>query len=264
MSLFLHRSALLGASGLDPLTVAFASESGATDLSKIDEIIKTVRGYGLLNNFVLYPLKSPQNAGSGTTAYGIGSLTTNDMTIYNGATWGASGLVFASASSQYGSIADFLGSETLTVFARTTTGTLADGAAILSQYDTGANDRGWMYYKSTVGSQMWFSESGDGTAVYRLVGGDESTSTDVCHVCQYASDGVISNWLNKTSQTLSPSLGSQPASRNDSSATILLNAFQSSGSATSFANQTAHALAFITGTLTTAQRETITDLINEL
>jgi hypothetical protein len=216
----------------------------------------------LYNNFRLYPFMPRTNADSGSTAFGLGGLTANEMTLVNGPTWGASGLAFASASSQYGSISDFLGSETLTVFARTTNGTLADGAAVVSQYDTGANDRGWMYYKSTIGSRMWFSESVDGTAVYRLVGGDESTSTDICHVCQYASDGVISNWLNKTSQTLSPSLGSQPASRHDSSVAVLLNAFQSSGTPTSFANQTAHALAFLTGTLTTTQRETITDLIN--
>lgn len=240
----------------------FRARSGAKNTFWINELTKYVKAQGLWDSFRLYPFQNRTNAGTGSTAYGLGDLTSNEMTLVNGPTWGASGLAFASASSQYGSIPDFLGSETLTCFLRTTSGSLSPGEALLSQYDTGANDRGWMYYKSSSSSLMWMSESDNGANVYRERGGNQNTSIDTCHVLQYASNGDLANWLNKISQSFSADLGTKPSSRNDSSATVLLSAFQSSGTPVNFSDQTAHALAFVTGTLTTAQRETITDYIN--
>jgi hypothetical protein len=254
----------LRSGSLDPLTVAYAAASGATDLAGIDKVIRYVRAESLLSNFVMYPMKSAQNAGTGTTVYPIGSLTSNVGTLTNGPEWTAGGTVFESINSEFMSIPDFLGSETVTCLLRTTVGALSAGNALISQYDTGANDRSWIYYKSTLGNEMWLAISDNGTDLARYGGGDSSASTDVCHVVKYGSDGSVQNYLDKTEQTLSINLGTARSSRNDSSVSVLLSAFQSSGSATSFANQTAKALAFLTGTVTTTQRETITDLINEL
>jgi hypothetical protein len=49
---------------------------------------------------VCWPLRSSQNAGTGTTAYSLGGLGTFNGTLVNGPTWGADGLLLTSASSQ--------------------------------------------------------------------------------------------------------------------------------------------------------------------
>jgi hypothetical protein len=249
---------------MDRAVQEYRFRSGAKNTYWIDQLVKYVKVQGLWDAFRIYPFENRTNADTGSTAYGLGGLTSNEMTLVNGPTWGASGLAFARASSQYGSIPDFLGSETVTCLLRTTVGALSAGNALISQYDTGANDRSWIYYKSTLGNEMWLAISDNGTDLARYGGGDSSASTDVCHVVKYGSDGSVQNYLDKTEQTLSINLGTARSSRNDSSVSVLLSAFQSSGSATSFANQTAKALAFLTGTVTDTQRETITDLINEL
>jgi hypothetical protein len=50
---------------------------------------------------VCWPLRSAQNAGTGSTAYSLGGLGTYNGTLVNGPTWGADGLSFAKTSSQY-------------------------------------------------------------------------------------------------------------------------------------------------------------------
>ena len=49
---------------------------------------------------VCWPLRSSQNAGTGTTAYSLGGLGAFNGTLVNGPTWGTNGITFASASSQ--------------------------------------------------------------------------------------------------------------------------------------------------------------------
>lgn len=43
---------------------------------------------------VCWPLRSSQNAGTGTTAYSLGGLGTYNGTLTNGPTWGTDGIVF--------------------------------------------------------------------------------------------------------------------------------------------------------------------------
>jgi hypothetical protein len=59
---------------------------------------------GLWNSMVCWPLRSTQNAGTGTTAYSLGGLGTFNGSLTNGPTWGSDGVVFANASSQYVSL----------------------------------------------------------------------------------------------------------------------------------------------------------------
>jgi hypothetical protein len=84
----------------DPDAVAFAAASGATDIDAISDFAKGVKRLGLWNNMVCWPLRSTQNAGTGTTAYSLGGLGTFNGTLVNGPTWGADGVVFVSGSSQ--------------------------------------------------------------------------------------------------------------------------------------------------------------------
>ena len=242
----------------------YRHRSGARDTYWINELVKYVRSQGLYDNFRLYPFMPRTNADSGSTAYGLGGLTANEMTLVNGPTWGSSGISFASASSQYGSISDPISSGKITVFHRATLAELSNFYAVFSQWEPSSNERSFMYYKSTVADEMFTIISEDGEAFGRYSGGDQSAGIDISHVVQYGSDGDISYYLNKSLQSMSLQAGSAQTSRYDSATDFLLNALQSSGTPTSFADQTAHALAFLTGTVTTEQRETITDLINEL
>jgi hypothetical protein len=51
---------------------------------------------------VCWPLRSSQNAGTGSTAYSLGGLGTYNGTLINGPTWGEDGLNFNAASARIG------------------------------------------------------------------------------------------------------------------------------------------------------------------
>ena len=86
---------------LDPDAADFCRRSGATDRAAINAFVRGVKDLGLWNNIVCWPLRSSQNAGTGTTAYSLGGLGTYNGTLVNGPTWGTSGITFVNASSQH-------------------------------------------------------------------------------------------------------------------------------------------------------------------
>jgi hypothetical protein len=79
----------------DPDAVAFAATSGATDIDAISDFVKGVKRLGLWDDMVCWPLRSTQNAGTGTTAYSLGGMGTFNGTLVNGPTWGADGIELA-------------------------------------------------------------------------------------------------------------------------------------------------------------------------
>jgi hypothetical protein len=89
------------ARGYDADATAFAAASGATDVSNLSAFVKGVKELGLWSNMVCWPLRSSQNAGTGTTAYSLGGLGVYNGTLTNGPTWGADGITFTKASSHY-------------------------------------------------------------------------------------------------------------------------------------------------------------------
>jgi hypothetical protein len=256
MSLFLHRSGMLA--GLDPLTVAYAAASGATSLAGIDAIIRYARAESLLSNIRLYPMKSAQNAGTGTTVYGIGSLTANNMTLINGPTWGAGGLAFVAASSHDGEILDFLGAGDVTVFDRvamTNTSPTATQSLHLQWNPTGDQRSWWTRIEgATAGDPfaLFISATGKaaGTGTVTTTGNHLTTSS-VVYVSKFTATGVASIWKDKaliSSSTIA-------SGRYNSNANII---FSNAG------DPVRTCCAVITGDLTTTQRETLTDLINAL
>ena len=87
----------LGISGYDADAVAYFERAGVTDATakgQINAFVKGVKDLGLYNNMVSWPLRSAQNAGTGTTAYSLGGLGTFNGTLTNGPTWGADGVIF--------------------------------------------------------------------------------------------------------------------------------------------------------------------------
>jgi hypothetical protein len=67
------------ARGYDADATAFAAASGATDVSNLSAFVKGVKELGLWSNMVCWPLRSSQNAGTGTTAFSLGGLGTFTM-----------------------------------------------------------------------------------------------------------------------------------------------------------------------------------------
>ena len=80
---------------------AFINTSGATDRAALNHFVKAVKRLGLWSSMVCWPLRSTQNAGTGTTAYSLGGLGTYNGTLVNGPTWGGNGINRASGSNQY-------------------------------------------------------------------------------------------------------------------------------------------------------------------
>jgi hypothetical protein len=73
----------------------FIGRAGATDAAgrlQINEFVRGVKSLGLWNSMVCWPLRSTQNAGTGTTAHSLGGLGIFNGTLINGPTWGANGL----------------------------------------------------------------------------------------------------------------------------------------------------------------------------
>ena len=81
----------------DKDAVSYFSRAGVTNAtakSQINAFVKGVKNLGLYNNMVCWPLRSSQNAGTGTTAYSLGGFGTYNGTLTNGPTWGTDGVVF--------------------------------------------------------------------------------------------------------------------------------------------------------------------------
>jgi hypothetical protein len=88
------------AASFDADARAFINTSGATARAEINHFVKGIKKLNLYNSMVCWPLRSSQNAGTGSTAYSLGGLGTYNGTLVNGPTWGADGVEFASASAQ--------------------------------------------------------------------------------------------------------------------------------------------------------------------
>jgi len=94
----LYQTSLGAGLGLpDADASAYIARAGVTDATgkqQINDFVVGVKNLGLYNNMVAWPLRSTQNAGTGTTAYSIGGLGTFDGTLTNGPTWGTGGIAF--------------------------------------------------------------------------------------------------------------------------------------------------------------------------
>jgi hypothetical protein len=76
----------------DSDALAYCRISGATERKAISDFVRGVKNLGLWSNMVCWPLRSTQNAGTGTTAYSLGGLGTFNGTLVNGPAWGSDGV----------------------------------------------------------------------------------------------------------------------------------------------------------------------------
>ena len=84
---------------------ATAGITNADNKKTINNFVVGMKGLGYWSNMICWPLRSTQNAGSGTTAYSLGGLAISNGTLTNGPTWGADGIVF-DGSNDYISLSD--------------------------------------------------------------------------------------------------------------------------------------------------------------
>lgn len=83
---------------LDADAKAFASLSGATDVRALSAFAKGIKSLGLWSNLVCWPMRSGQNAGTGTTAYSLGGLESTVSTLVGGPAWTTSGITTGAAA----------------------------------------------------------------------------------------------------------------------------------------------------------------------
>ena len=88
------------AASFDADARAFINTSGATSRAEINHFVKGIKKLNLYSSMVCWPLRSKQNAGTGSTAYSLGGYGTYNGTLVNGPTWGADGVLF-NASNKY-------------------------------------------------------------------------------------------------------------------------------------------------------------------
>ena len=250
----------------DRLIQAHRYFTGAKDTAILNELVRYSRGQGLLSNLRLYPMKSRQNYGSGATVAGIGSLTANNMTLINGPTWGAGGLAFVAASSQYGNAGDIVSGGHLTVFTRVSLASATPVAVMmLAAQDNGGVSRGWYYAVLTNGAlRLLRSPDGSGIEAYDSAAGIASTSNQTL-VAKWTEGGGRSLWQDKTSRALTLFSGTARTSLVNSSLDVFSGANLVSNALAAYIDGTVTAQMYINGSdLTTPQRETLTDLINAL
>lgn len=76
---------------------AYFSTAGVTSTAgrqQISRFVTGIKDLGLWSNMACWPLRSSQNAGTGTTAYSLGGLGTFNGTLTNGPTWTSNGIDF--------------------------------------------------------------------------------------------------------------------------------------------------------------------------
>jgi len=265
------------ASSLDSDVLAFAAESGATDLTGLNNLIIYLKGEGLYNDFVIYPYKSAQNAGSGATVYGLGGWTTNDIATTNSPTWAATGMDFTVAGS-YG-VSDLTGFQSLSVgcaFTRMKPQAAAtvDGTNYTRWWfgDVGANK--FLGSASSTGSfpgetysTFQTPSSGDqGRAASSTA--SWSANEDFCEVCEFGTFGSgAAVYKNKTAFTMDITQSNQVFTPSAIGYVTNDDVYVSATfNTTAVAGLTGEyiASAFCKVSMTTLQRETITDYINAL
>jgi hypothetical protein len=256
----------------DSDVAAFQKASGAAQVGPLLALVDYLKSQSLWDYARFYPMKSAQNAGSGSTVYGLGGLTSNNMTLVNSPTWGSDGVTF-NGSTQYGNCGRLFNGGNITAF--TSVRYLSEPAAtatIFGQYSSSINERSFA-------AGVAGAEAGDPLRLYRFSTGPASpfeikdalgvpypSTSQKTIVAQWAGANV-GFWIDNESKALTLAAGTQLSSAYNANQPVFFGASNDNGSGGLHANIESSAFLFLTGTGTAptdTQRETITDLINAL
>jgi hypothetical protein len=81
----------------DADALTYFTNTGITDLTarrQINDFVVGVKALGAWSTMVCWPMRSSQNAGTGSTVYSLGGGGTFNGTMAAGATWGSEGIIF--------------------------------------------------------------------------------------------------------------------------------------------------------------------------
>jgi hypothetical protein len=272
----------------DADVAAFQKASDAADVTGIMDLVDYLKGQSLWGYARFYPMKSSQNAGSGSTVYGLGGLTSNNMTLVNSPTWGSGGVTF-NGSTQYGK-ADVvgIGSANEVLFLLRSSPLLASApdqaraifCGLGNLRATGPSGTAGLLFGHTTGAsagETWTSQytfSEDEVPPLRRLGTSLFTwdaEEDYTTAFQLGNSSAL--WKNKTpislnrNNTITPSTALGPSDIGLSPEEIFLSGYKSDAVETAASTSgVATGLMIFASTAqpTTTQRETITDLINAL
>lgn len=240
------------------------TQAGGVVTDPLADLLAYVSSEGRNSDFVIYDLRGLASF----TVTPSGGWTSNTMSLIGSPLLKTGGVTF-NGSTQYGIISDFIGSETITVFARANLNTTSPGTgtrAILTQHEGTLNRSFYFGYNYSAGTGTRVFRSADGTVLnqeFYQNGVNTLPGADITAVAQWIDGGGRAIWHNKTAQSLSLFSGTAQTSRHDETSDILLGAVDPSSPANHIAG-TVTAMAIIKNALTTTQRETITDFINLL
>jgi prepilin-type processing-associated H-X9-DG protein len=198
---------------IDADATAFVAASGATDFDAINRFVIGMKTLGLYSSMVCWPLRSTQNAGTGSTAYSLGGLGTYNGTLVNGPTWGADGVNFDGTSTyiQNASLSDNA-QGTLAAFAFTNNPILAGDGRRLINFNLGI-ELGATNSSPNIGSEAFYT-----TTPFDGVGRNVNPSSSISGV-RFGAFGVFSNnqsiarYINDGSKLLNSSVATNYTSR---------------------------------------------------
>lgn len=175
-------SQINGSNTFDPDALRYFATAGVTDAtgrSQINTFVRGIKSLGLYSNMVCWPLRSTQNAGTGTTAYSLGGLGTYNGTLtptVSPPTWGASGITF-NGTTQYIEASTTPTLPKFSVFSITT----SNNTAVQTEFskDDVATNRELAIYRSG-GVGFLISKGNDGT---NLLSGPSVSANVITSIC---------------------------------------------------------------------------------
>ena len=170
----------------------YFTTAGVTSVAgrqQISRFVTGIKDLGLWSSMVCWPLRSSQNAGTGTTAYSLGGLGTYNGTFTNGPTWGVDGVNFnivnayilvALTLAQPLTIIGSLNFKTLT-----NAGSLIDGQSRITIFNGGTSAQAELFAGSGIatGASKTFSTG------WNFLGGYASGASSVIYLNQHSTTG---------------------------------------------------------------------------
>ena len=194
----------------DPDARSFFATAGVTDRvarGQINAFVIGIKDLGLWSNMVCWPLRSSQNAGTGTTAYSLGGLGTYNGTLVGSPSWGVDGITFTSGSSQAINVPNITISQTDLILATCQAATSGNLRTIQYQAAGGVQPGIWAGFG---GAYYWDVRSTANT-LNRQQGGSVPTSRIFTHGIASASGSsffvngtsILSNAVSSTNANAS-------------------------------------------------------------
>jgi len=118
---------------------------------------------------VCWPMRSAQNAGTGTTAYSLGGAGTYNGTLTNGPTWGSSGIFFDGVNDVISTTLTIVGVNSSCGIVGTCP-TSSAGGNILRGLNSNSELIYWLNPRTSFGGEYRFGGSNIGTADNSLTG----------------------------------------------------------------------------------------------